>query len=512
MSKKVYKIGTRGSLLAVTQCTQVKEELEALTGDKFELEIIKTQGDLITDKPLWQLDGKDFFTKELDAALLTNNVDMVVHSYKDLGSERPQGIKLAAVTKREFAHDILFIKNSTIKNLKDNSTFIVGTSSPRRIVNIESELGNFLPAKGVKVETKMLRGNVNTRIGKLVADEYDAIVLALPGIERLAKSEESLKELEVLLKDLNYMILPQSIFPSAASQGALAIECNEENTELLEKLKLIEDKDTVSEISRERAAFASYGGGCHLAVGINVRKSGDKYVHTHKGQNNDKKEVYDLMLESVSETFDGDKSKVFIGVPHSKENTPGILYDQYIQKVATAPIDTDKKTDYFVTSKYCFDQLDNSQDTINNLWAAGTRTMRLLAQKGYWVNGTSDSLGHDELEILRNSKCIQVMNKKLDLTVLTHRDSKSDHGKVIGCYDRVLNEINPEYREKLLNTDIFYWTSFNQFEEFTKAVPEIKDKFHCTGLGKTKTKFEKQNIKAKTFIGMRDFKNWLRGN
>ena len=92
-----YKIGTRGSLLALTQCTQVKDQLESLTGDSFELVEIKTEGDENTELPLWQLDGKDFFTKELDQALLSHKVDLVVHSYKDLGSERPEGIQLAVV-------------------------------------------------------------------------------------------------------------------------------------------------------------------------------------------------------------------------------------------------------------------------------------------------------------------------------------------------------------------------------------------------------------------------------
>ncbi len=509
MSNKTYKIGTRGSLLAVTQCTQVKNELEALTGDKFELEIITTQGDLITDKPLWQLDGKDFFTKELDAALLTNKVDMVVHSYKDLGSDRPEGIKLAAITKRHFAHDILFIKNSTIEKLKEMDKFIVGTSSPRRIVNIEARLGEFLPTENIKVETKMLRGNVNTRIGKLVNDEYDAIVLALPGIERLAHSEKSLKELEVLLKDLNYMILPQSEFPSAASQGALAIECNEENTELLKKLKVIEDKDTVSEVSRERTAFASYGGGCHLAVGINVRKSANEYLHTHRGVSGEV-EVNELHLESVSETFTGNKESAFIGLPSSKAEDDQYLYDELIVKDTTAPVSIQDESDFFVTSNYCFKQLEESREKVQNLWAAGTKTMKQLAKRGFWVNGTSDSLGHDELEILRDSKCIQVMNPKSSLKVLTHKDSKSSHGEVIGCYERVINEVSSDYKNKLKNTEVFFWTSFNQYQEFVKAIPEIKDKFHCTGLGKTRINFEKENIKAKVFIGIEDFKNWLR--
>ena len=113
-SPKTYRIGTRGSLLALTQCGQIKDQLEALTQDRFELVVIKTQGDLVTNAPLWQLDGKDFFTKELDAALLAGEIDLVVHSYKDLGSERPSEINLAAITKRTFAHDILLIKKSTV--------------------------------------------------------------------------------------------------------------------------------------------------------------------------------------------------------------------------------------------------------------------------------------------------------------------------------------------------------------------------------------------------------------
>lgn len=114
-----YKIGTRGSLLALTQCGQVKDELERLTGDTFELVPIKTQGDIQTSKPLWQMEGNNFFTRELDEALLTDQVDLVVHSYKDLGSLRPEGISLAAVTKRTFAHDILLIKNETIPTIKN---------------------------------------------------------------------------------------------------------------------------------------------------------------------------------------------------------------------------------------------------------------------------------------------------------------------------------------------------------------------------------------------------------
>ena len=137
---KTLRIGTRGSLLAKTQCQQTQACLERDSEIKYELEFIKTQGDLQTEKPLWQMDGKDFFTKELDTALLNDEVQLVVHSYKDLGSERPDGIKLGAVTERKFSNDILLIKKSTVNSLSSLNEIEIGTSSPRRIYNIENAL------------------------------------------------------------------------------------------------------------------------------------------------------------------------------------------------------------------------------------------------------------------------------------------------------------------------------------------------------------------------------------
>jgi hydroxymethylbilane synthase len=274
-NKTKYKIGTRGSLLAVTQCTLIANEMSDITGSEFELVKISTQGDQQTEKPLWQMDGKDFFTKELDSALLANEVDLVVHSYKDLGSDRPEGIGLATITQRKFANDILLIKKENISKIKDLDTFIVGTSSPRRIVNIESSLKPYLPKikESTKVKCEMLRGNVNTRIQKLKDDKYHAIVLALAGLERLANKEDSKEELTRLLDGLTFIVLPQKDFPSSASQGALAIEynSNRDDKELLKVLKSVHCDITEKEISREREAFKSYGGGCHLAVGINVQ-------------------------------------------------------------------------------------------------------------------------------------------------------------------------------------------------------------------------------------------------
>lgn len=504
-----YKIGTRGSLLALTQCGQVKDELERLTGDTFELVTIKTQGDIQTSKPLWQMEGNNFFTKELDEALLNDQVDLVVHSYKDLGSLRPEGITLAAVTKRTFAHDILLIKNETIPTIKNRTEFIVGTSSPRRIVNIESKLSEFLPkGKNAVVKTKMLRGNVNTRIQKLRDGEYDAIVLALPGIERLALTSSSYDELKKLLEGINFMILPQSVFPSSASQGALAIECKAQRNDggaLLAKLAKIQDSRTKEEVARERAAFNEYGGGCHLAVGINVRKldstKGDYFLHNHQGVLNDKQVSY-IELEGRTLPNFVTPPKVFNGHPSN---------DQLICK-RNIPVTLDHGLNLYVTSKYCLDAL--SGVTMSSLWAAGTKTMKDLAALGFWVNATADALGDDEIANLRRSRAVSLMiDTQAPLIVLSNDEAKSTltSAEVIACYKREINkEISEDFKAEILKTEVFYWMSYFQYQAYIYHFPEIKNRMHACGIGKTFDLFRENGIEVFPMSGTEEFKLWTK--
>lgn len=506
-----YKIGTRGSLLALTQCGQVKAELERLTGDTFELVVIKTQGDLIQNAPLWQLDGKDFFTKELDEALLSGAVDLVVHSYKDLGSIRPEGIELAAITKRYYAHDILLIKNETIPTIKNRTDFIVGTSSPRRIVNIEKHLADFLPkGKNISVKTKVLRGNVNTRIQKLRDNEFDAIVLALPGIERLAHTPSSKEELKKLLEGINFMVLPQSIFPSAASQGALGIECAKDRSDggiLLSKLKLLEDQTTKEEVQRERKAFNEYGGGCHLAVGVNVRKltldKAEYYLHNHKGKLEQDKSVVDVFF------LEGRELPSFFVPPVVFNGHP--TNDELIFK-KNIPLTLDNHLHLYVTSKYCLDAVSKTQP--KSLWAAGTKTMKDLASLGFWVNATADALGDEEIEKLRQSHAINLMiNQNAPLIILSNDEAKTSikNSQVLACYKREINpQVSNQFRENILKTEVFYWSSFFQYQNYLKHFPEIENKFHACGVGKTLMHFKEKNIPVLPMAGMEEFKSWTK--
>jgi hydroxymethylbilane synthase len=514
MSKtKHFKIGTRGSLLAVTQCTLIKEEMERRTGASFELVKIKTQGDQQTEKPLWQMDGKDFFTKELDEALLSNQVDLVVHSYKDLGSDRPNGIKLAAITKRHFAHDILLIKKDTISKLKNNDfhnnenedCFIVGTSSPRRIVNVESSLKEFIPglSDDTKVQCEMLRGNVNTRIQKLRDGQYDAIVLALAGLERLANKEESLIELKKLLDGLNFMVMPQKVFPSSASQGALAIEYHSngpKSAEIYNVLKSVHDETTELEVARERKAFQSFGGGCHLAVGINVKKHKDFFLHSLKGVHNEQV-VNSLELEGVDLSSLKDKScYVVLGEK-----------DLLIDKAPLNPLLKGEILDglnYFVTSKYCYDSIKKLQ--VSSIWSSGIRTMKQLVRDGHWVNGSAEGLGHEVIANFKRSKAISLMLPSNNWKTLTHDATESPIGEIIGCYQRVIRaEVD---LKELLQYDCIYWNSFYQYTTYCQQLPALKNKIHLCGLGKTFDQFQNNSIKVTPIADMKTLKNLTRTN
>ncbi len=515
-----YTIGTRGSLLALTQCQQVADELKELTGHSFELKIIKTQGDLITDKPLWQLEGKDFFTKELDSALLNGEIDLVVHSYKDLGSVRPEGIQLAAITERFFGHDILLAR----KDAFTSSEIIIGTSSPRRQVNIQKSLKEILPHGEEKtLEIRSLRGNINTRIEKLKRGDFDGIILALAGLERLARTPKSKKVLEELFQGLDFMVLPQGLFPAAASQGALGIECLKNREDLLQMLKKIHHEETAKSVQRERQAFNQYGGGCHLAVGIHVKKIKDYYLHVHKGEI-EEKEINETHLEGAFPSFVGKKSKnVFVGLTSAAlEKYSGPLHlvpDILVQKdpISNQINEQENFSHLLVTSKHAFSAFEEyTQKHGANFFvlAAGNKTMKLMAQKGHWVNAGLDGLGDEELKGILNSKCLEIFSKtKNDFKVLsfTHDKGSCHFGKIYPSYKRTplsKDELKDDYIQTLKETEIFYWTSYLQFQDYVKAFPEIKNKFHCCGLGKTLDQFKKENITIRPFFNMLNFYKW----
>jgi hydroxymethylbilane synthase len=502
-----YIIGTRGSLLALTQCGQVKTELEKISGKKFELQIIKTQGDQIVDKPLWQLEGKDFFTKELDEKLMEKEVDLVVHSYKDLGSVRPAGIELAAVTKRQFPHDVLFIRTEIKDKIKILSTLNVGTSSPRRIVNIEKYLKDYLPKNNLKITCSVLRGNVNSRLKKLVDGEYDAIVLAMAGIERLLMDEKACAEIVPLLSKLDLMILPLQSFPSCASQGALGIECHETAApELKQILKQMHHNQTFEEISRERKIFARYGGGCHLAVGIHVQKKNDFFVHYEQGEYNHQ-EIHKTYL-NIERARMPKSEYIFLGMPKKGQSIDHYVYDEYIEKkpLQNAVINVGH---ILFTSGHTTRLAGKCTGAF---WSSGMRTWKKLALLGHWISGACGPLGEIDLNELVDSRLVKQMLPFNERISLTRAGASGVFGKSVGVYEYDILDLGQEFQNKIINTKIFFWTSFSQYQTYLAKFPHILNATHACGMGKTWDQFKANNIKVEVFANIEEFKSILNSN
>ncbi len=265
----LIKIGTRGSDLALWQANFVKSELEKL-GCVVEINIIKTQGDMIQNLSFDKLEGKGFFTKEIEDALLNETVDLAVHSHKDLETNQPKGLEIAAVSERENPSDILIIKRgaydrSKSLSLKDGA--IVGTSSARR----KALLSGFR----TDIEIKDLRGNVPTRIDKLRHENYDAIVLAHAGVSRL-KIDLSEFQVEILK--------PQEFIPAPA-QGVLGLQIRSNDDTTRKYVSQMNNAAVKSIINIERGVLNKLNGGCQLPLGVYAERiDGEFEVWTALGQ------------------------------------------------------------------------------------------------------------------------------------------------------------------------------------------------------------------------------------
>lgn len=259
--KRKLTIGTRGSALALWQANFVKEKLSEI-GIESELKIIKTQGDVVQHLRLDKLEGKGFFTKELEEELLSQHIDLAVHSHKDLPTINPPGLIIASVSQREDPAELLIIHKDCVDitkgmSLKHNAT--VGTSSNRR----KAQLLSVRP----DLEFKDLRGNLQTRIQKLRDEKYDAIMLAKAGIKRI----------DMDLSDFHIEEVPTIKIIPAPAQGVLAIQIREEDKELFDALQAINDAAVQEEIAVERKVLNLFEAGCHAPLGCYCRKRNGQF-------------------------------------------------------------------------------------------------------------------------------------------------------------------------------------------------------------------------------------------
>ncbi|MBU0463461.1 MAG: hydroxymethylbilane synthase [Proteobacteria bacterium] len=279
--KKNICIGTRGSQLALWQANFIKSEIEHLFPDLIvELKIIKTTGDMITDRPLAMVGGKGLFVKEIETALLNNDIDLAVHSMKDMPGELPCGLIIGAIPERENPFDVLISKdNSLLADYKKGAK--IGTSSLRRA----SQIKHIRP----DVEIESIRGNLDTRIKKLKAGDYDAIVLAAAGLRRLGQDSEITEYLD------------ETIMIPAVGQGALCIETRKNDRDIAAIMKKLDHHDTRICVTGERAFLKQIEGSCHIPVACFGKIQGGKVILTAVvASENGKKLIKEQIISSIN--------------------------------------------------------------------------------------------------------------------------------------------------------------------------------------------------------------------
>ncbi len=262
-ARRTIRIGSRKSQLALVQTRWVQKELATTFPEmNFEVHTMSTQGDKILDVALAKIGDKGLFTKELEVGMLNREIDFAVHSLKDLPTTLPEGLALAAITERENPADALVVhtkyKDKQIDTLPEGA--IIGTSSLRRLAQLRHKFPH--------LAFKDVRGNLNTRLAKLDAGEYDALILAAAGLQRLG------------MGDRIHQILPKEVSLHAVGQGALGIECRAGDQEVISLLKAIEHNTTRDRCLAERAFLRDLEGGCQVPIGVNSELDGDRLTLT----------------------------------------------------------------------------------------------------------------------------------------------------------------------------------------------------------------------------------------
>ncbi|KIL77938.1 hydroxymethylbilane synthase [Bacillus badius] len=293
-------VGSRRSKLALTQTNWVISQLKKLKPEyDFEVKEIVTKGDRILDVTLSKVGGKGLFVKEIEQAMYDKEIDMAVHSMKDMPAELPEGLTIGCIPVREDHRDAFISKNHVkLKDMPAGS--VVGTSSLRRSAQIL--------AVRPDLEIKWIRGNIDTRLAKLETEEYDAIILAAAGLSRMGWASDVVTE----------FLEPELCLP-AVGQGALAIECREDDEELLELLAAFSNEETMKTVTAERAFLHQMEGGCQVPIAGFAVADGEETVLTALVASPDGKTIYKETVRGTEPKAVGVKAAALLSERGAKE-------------------------------------------------------------------------------------------------------------------------------------------------------------------------------------------------
>lgn len=505
---RIFKLGTRDSLLAKAQSRIVAKALaQKNPGLEVELVPLSTRGDVNRTIPLSNVRDPDFFSAELDTALTNARVDLCVHSLKDLGQTRPEGIVQAAIPERENPRDVVVFRPNVVERLESGQPLRIGSSSERRQTNVSQFLHEALPHVGIAPDLKFLplRGPVEERLARIrksanQTDALDGVILAIAGLSRLWGDAASHQIIKPLLADVRWMVLPLSRCPAAPGQGALAVECREDDAQALELVRSIHDPQTAGLVQSEFEALsavpATARGGCG-ATAVAQERLGT-LVYIRNANTADEQLIWRKPPRPTDvRAWDGGRLKRYL------RRLP-LAVEQPLPDASAI----------FVAHWHALTNV-GSMPPGTRIWTSGVSSWRALARRGLWVEGCADNLGF--ANILATLECRVLGLPALERwIILTHRDARSSWrktgvGRVHATY--ALAPLSPledaiDLHREISGSTHFFWGSLDQYRRVKKWVPV--GAHHACGAGKTARALGDTGLNSvQSFPSRKEWRAWL---
>ena len=480
---RVLRIAARQSELARLQARVVGAVLRERFPDvQVEFHFRESLGDKNLNDPLWKMPERGVFTEDFNEDLRQGRFDCVVHSWKDLPTEERPDSLIAATLPRADARDLLLVRRDRWDAALSRAELRVFSSSPRRAYNLEPFLRHALPGQWKSIDFLSVRGNIPTRLRKLLAEDApaDALVLAKAAVDRLISTRDTelgddysaaRGAIHEAFARCRWMVLPLCENPTAAAQGALAIEILRSRADLVQLFQTVNCENTYRAVERERAVLKSYGGGCHQKIGVSSLPVGQSWALSLRGETTSGEVLNEWRLERLSPA----RSPRAVSWP--LEPIKSLLEREEL------PCSAPEGKAWWVAKAAAVPHawLPPSDETV--IWVAGSASWRELARRGFWVSGSAESLGE-------NPPFLPWMHK-LDWVKLSHDSAFAGRHGFALCPTYRLSSRNRDAWPDLSTKRNFYWMSGSLFEAALELFPALLGARHACGPGHTADRLRK---------------------
>lgn len=473
------RIAARKSDLARLQAKTVGRAL-AVRGNEVEYDFRASLGDINLRDPLWKMPEKGVFTEDFLEDLIEGRADLVVHSWKDLPIQTREHTEIAATLARADVRDVLLFRRDRFALAAAARRVRILTSSPRRAYNLEPFFKSYLPFAVDAVEFRTVRGNVQTRVRKLFEEDVDGLIVAKAALDRLLETTEdeygeTKATLRAAIERSRWMVLPVSCNPTAAAQGALAVEIRRDRPDLRAVLADIHCAATFACVQEERRTLAAYGGGCHQKIGVTVFEREYGKVFSLRG------------LTDAGETLDTFEIRPAAPFVAPRPESEARIWAGGVEDAlfTREPLPAEKWKNELESATHLWVARESALPTEAELsprqvvWCAGLKTWSKLARRGIWVNGSAEALGETEAtraEIL----CGWSEAGAIPWLKLTH-DRGEAGMRALATYRLIAKPGSPD----LKNKTHFFWTSGSAFDRALALEPGIRGAYHACGPGLT---------------------------